>query len=673
MSGGYERRVRIGVVLGLVRLLAWPAAAWAQLDLTRVTALPELGGRSAMADSVKTSRDGGRQVFSAVRADGTRGFFERAGDATRLLFALPADRFMHSYDASDDALTVLVGGTARLVPEDADDLDDLYLVRDGQPVLLTPGSDTQPDPYHPGGLNSDSTTTGGLSRDGARAIFSSPLRLSAADGDDAEDVYVWEAGTFTLASPGVEGTSVALMRHSADGRTVVYSTTARVTGDDTDDVHDLYAVTGGQTRKLSPGNGPYFAELSDLSADGGAVLFATQEGLVSGDQDGAFDLYRLGPDGPARVTAGPTGGEQDPHRKWRGFFMDGAGQRVAFISNEPLTGDDADTITDVYVWESGAVRRVSHGPSGGNAQQVTYPNGEARPAPASLTLYVSDGEGVYFQTQEALTADDGDGFLPDLYEHRAGQTRLVSTGPGGDPDAPCRDTHLLGCEAHVTFVSRDGRRVVFGTEARLVAEDTDETSDVYQRSGGVTTLLSPARPDVPLHRHVNPRGGSDDGSVVFLTTEEALTADDQDRQGADVFRVRPPSPGVVVPGLGGAGPDAPVAGVPVAGVPAVGDRLRLLNRPRRVRMVRGRSRMASGGSGLRLHAPRRVRVTVQLLAGGRVRAQLRLVAPAGRSTLVVGQRLPRRRWLRPGRYVLRLRGGGETLRLPVRLLAPRRR
>ena len=96
---------------------------------------------------------------------------------------------------------------------------------------------------------------------------------------------------------------------------------------------------------------------------------------------------------------------------------------------------------------------------------------------------------------------------------------LVSTGPAGGNGAA--DSEFRGA-------SSDGARVFFETDESLVSSDTDTRIDVYERSGGQTTLIS-----------TGPAGGngdfgagfadvSADGAHVFFATREALVSADDD-------------------------------------------------------------------------------------------------------------------------------------------------
>ena len=74
---------------------------------------------------------------------------------------------------------------------------------------------------------------------------------------------------------------------------------------------------------------------------------------------------------------------------------------------------------------------------------------------------------------------------------------LVSTGPAGGNGAA--DSEFGGA-------SSDGARVFFDTDESLVSADTDTQLDVYERSGGQTTLIS-----------TGPTGGNGDFAAGFGT------------------------------------------------------------------------------------------------------------------------------------------------------------
>ncbi len=81
-------------------------------------------------------------------------------------------------------------------------------------------------------------------------------------------------------------------------------------------------------------------------------------------------------------------------------------------------------------------------------------------------------------------------------------------------------------------IATDGSRVLFATDEGLDAADVDGMEDVYQRAGGVTTLLSPGNEPLDAVR----RGESADLRHVVFETNEALLEADEDNQ-TDLYEV----------------------------------------------------------------------------------------------------------------------------------------
>ena len=146
---------------------------------------------------------------------------------------------------------------------------------------------------------------------------------------------------------------------------------------------------------------------------------------------------------------------------------------------------------------------VSTGPAGGNGLFTPVFVGAS-----------ADGSVVFFETSESLVAADTDS-SQDVYARSGGVTTLVSIGPAGGNGA---------FPAVFGGASADGSHVFFSTQETLVAGDTDSASDVYERSGGVTTLVSsgPAGGNGAFAAVF--RAASTDGSRVFFETSESLVA-----------------------------------------------------------------------------------------------------------------------------------------------------
>ena len=101
-------------------------------------------------------------------------------------------------------------------------------------------------------------------------------------------------------------------------------------------------------------------------------------------------------------------------------------------------------------------------------------------------------------------------------------------------------------------VSADGAVVLFSTDESLVSADTDTQFDVYERSGGQTTLIStgPAGGNGPFEPSFE--AVSSDGARVLFSTHESLISPDTDTA-ADVYvkRILPPPGNTAPPAISG--------------------------------------------------------------------------------------------------------------------------
>ncbi len=212
-----------------------------------------------------------------------------------------------------------------------------------------------------------------------------------------------------------------------------------------------------------------------------------------------------------QVSVGTTGGNGAINSFFDATSADGT--HAYFETSESLVSGDTDGVFDIYERTGGTTNLVSTGPSGGNGASDAFFDGTS-----------TDGTKVFFDTAEQLVPADTDSSI-DLYQRSGGTTTLLSTGPTGGNGA-----------FDVTWdgASQDGSRVFFETNEPLVGTDTDTNYDIYQRSGGTTTLVStgPAGGNGAFSPIFD--GVSADGTHVFFDTDEPLAAGDTDAQ-LDVY------------------------------------------------------------------------------------------------------------------------------------------
>lgn len=396
-------------------------------------------------------------------------------------------------------------------------------------------------------------TYNGISSDGSVAVFSTKEQMVPGDTDQEADVYVrsfdsalgeYVTRQASLGPTGGNDTLPSVYNGiSADGSEVFFSTVEGMVAGDTDQQEDVYVRDLSLNRTTlasagdpscaaqSCGNGEVDASFvpNGVAPGGGVVFFATTEQLVSADEDSSIDIYRrdVGAETTVRVSTGAASciaggcGNGPNGAVFRG--TDETGDRAFFTTFESLIETDADAVADIYARDISAETTTL----------VSVPGVCPPELPAGQNCEPSyggsspDGSHVFFETNERLSGSDTDK-SQDVYDWSGGAPALASTGPDGG-----------NAESIVTYAgtSGDGSIVYFLTSEQLdTTADTDSAQDVYQRSGGETTLASAGESGKGNGNVLASfSGASSSGGTVFFRTAEALTAADLDSS-QDVYQ-----------------------------------------------------------------------------------------------------------------------------------------
>jgi hypothetical protein len=250
-----------------------------------------------------------------------------------------------------------------------------------------------------------------------------------------------------------------------------------------------------------------------VSDDGTRAFFTTDEKMVAEDADSAGDIYERAGSTTTLLSIGPAGGNANGQTA---FFEDTSddGSVVIFGTFEPLVAGDTDDDVDLYARSAGTTTQVSAGQINGNGDfGVTFAGA------------VPDGSPVYFHTGEQLVSSDTDAST-DVYQRSGSTTTLISAGAINGNGA---------FNAFFRGVSDTGTRAFFTTSEPLVAADTDTSTDVYQRAGSTTTLISAGQINGNGANGASFLAASGDGTRVIFTTSEQLVLADTDSR-ADIYQ-----------------------------------------------------------------------------------------------------------------------------------------
>lgn len=196
---------------------------------------------------------------------------------------------------------------------------------------------------------------------------------------------------------------------------------------------------------------------------------------------------------------------------------------IYFATDEPLLPAlDADEAVDIYDRHDGQLFIATEGdpscrPGCGNGEFDVQAGDGIQP--------LSDG-GLLFSTGESLAPGDEDGGAVDIYRRSAEGPQLLSTATGAPNSAD---------DATLDSYSEDGTAIVFSTSERLLEADTDDSVDVYRRSGGVTTLMSQGPGESNGEFDAIWAASSSNQSAVYFRTAEQLDPSDTDAS-IDLYR-----------------------------------------------------------------------------------------------------------------------------------------
>jgi hypothetical protein len=312
-----------------------------------------------------------------------------------------------------------------------------------------------------------------VSDDGSRIFFESNDALAPGDAATT-DVYVREDGTTTrLLSErrGPASTEAASFAGaSEDGEVAYIRTTGQLTADaKVGTAVYRYTLATDSLELVEDDIGSTLA----VSADGSSIVFTGTNVLDPADGESLYinrggTTTRIAP-----LPFGNTGAHlvAATNHTQRALRMTADGSVVVFRGSTPDPGLPA-----VHRWEADEGLTTVSVDQDGNAVAAGFGNLGFTVANIDINAgrgMTDDGETVFFDTEEALSARDVNG-ARDVYAWNDGSVRLIT--PGADPDG----------DARYLDNSADGSTVFFTTYEQVLPRLDDNTArDLYAaRVGG---------------------------------------------------------------------------------------------------------------------------------------------------------------------------------------------
>ncbi len=379
------------------------------------------------------------------------------------------------------------------------------------------------------------TARNSMSKDGSKVFFTAPSLAGADKGHQA--VFVRSDGTSTVDASQSQTATVDLgavyVTATADGSHVFFlanyglATNGSSSGVGTCDggigcdLYDYAIATKTMTDISVDANaadikGASVVSLFDVADDGSYIYFAARGQLVSGrgkteaqnlEGSHTFNVYAshagvlsyVGLIAEADTDIGGADSGSDGSLIPAHWVADATpdGKHLLFVSKANVTGYDSKDVTEAYVYSatSGETTCVSCRPDGlpslgdGNTEPITVnppyvnsgiPSNEVQHRVRSIS---DDGRRVVFTMPDVL-APGANAHTHNVYEWEAGRVYLLAAGEESAKDF-----------TRFADMSSTGDDVFVVTKAKLVAQDFEKTTDVYDlRVGGGFPEPGPGAP-----------------------------------------------------------------------------------------------------------------------------------------------------------------------------------
>ncbi len=344
---------------------------------------------------------------------------------------------------------------------------------------------------------------------GTRIAFSSSNNLTGGNANGGSEIFLYDANapapgitqiTNTTGTGAVNGSPSI----NADGTRIAFRSNRDLTGGNADGnfeifLYDANAPTPGFIQITNSTSGR--SDHPSLNADGTRIAFTSESDLTGDNADGNGEVFIFDATAPApgvtQIT-NTTGGANTLFRSRPSINANGI--RTAFSSDRDLTGSNADSNFDIFLYDANA-------PAAG-ITQITNTTGGFNGLSSDRAINAA-GTRIAFTSDRDLTGENPDGnfeiFLFDGNTQPPSFSQITNTAPRGGNGQPS--------------INADGTRIAFVSNRDLTGGNADGNQEIFLAN--CAAKVGPA-PNLTL---------AEKGAVSLIEQSLSLVAALIDRQG----------------------------------------------------------------------------------------------------------------------------------------------
>ncbi|WP_347257846.1 hypothetical protein [Methylocaldum sp.] len=298
-----------------------------------------------------------------------------------------------------------------------------------------------------------------LNADGTRIAFESTADLTGQNPELNREIFVFDAtaGAFTQLTENAGIGQAFLPSINADGTRVAFESNANPTGQNPNGNSEIDLVDTAANSTTQITNSPARAGSfnASISANGTRIAFESDEDLTGGNPDFNREIFLF--DTATNATTQLT--NSIASAAGIGNFapsINADGTRIAFHSNQDLTGGNTDGNDEIFLFDATA----------GVLTQITYST-EGDPLLENYSASISgDGARIAFVSGRDLTGTNPDGSLEIvLFDITTGAFTPVTDAAAGSSISPS--------------ISFDGRRIAFVSRSDLTGGNSDNFDEIF--------------------------------------------------------------------------------------------------------------------------------------------------------------------------------------------------